>query len=432
MTKIAIIGTQFGDEGKGKIIDLVSPSFDVVARYQGGHNAEHTIMTPRGKEIILHLLPSSIIKPGIYNILLAGVLVDPLELTNEIKELRGLGYRVDPSNFGISNRTHMNLDFHKEYERMMEDKKGKDAVGTTMKGIGPTAITKYAREGLRFREFLNPDSFERYLESLPRSYRNWVQKIFKSSKPSGNIVAKGVDTCKYLDMYQEAQEFLRPFIVDEAGFLKKRKNDNWLYESAQGCMLDIDAGTYPYVTSSNPILPPSDTEERWGISKAYTTRVGYGNLPTQMEPDKEKFMRGRKGVTPGAEYGATTGRPRNCGWWDGVIAEYAVNVAAIDELDMTKMDRFDEFEKIKICIAYKYRDSKLTEFPVDRYVFEQVEPVYIEVPGWKKDTTNAREPGDLPQEFIDYLKRIEDIAGRKIHYASVGQKAEQTIDFSGY
>lgn len=416
MTKTAVIGMQFGDEAKAKMISylLKKKNYDIVGRYGGGRNAGHTQIDDKGNEIITHLVPAGILMPDIYNILLTGVILDPHGIVEEIEDLRKKGYKVDSSNFGISSRVQMTLEYHKNFEREQEERKGKDAVGTTMKGIGPTAVSTYGREGLRFEEFLNPDSFERFLKSL--------------SRKRGNIVPKRVHVKEYMEMYEDVVKFLEPFKVDEARVLEEGRRTNWLYEGAQGTLLDVWQGTIPYVTSSESSKSPQDTDETIGILKAYITRVGGGNLPTRMTPEEENVMRGVLNETPGAEFGATTGRPRNCGWFDAVASRFAASVGRIDKVALTKLDRLTGFPEIKVATAYRYRGSVTKSFPADRFVFEAVEPVYREFPGWAGDISGAREIGNLPQNARDYIKRIEDLTDRKISHVSVGQGAEQTIE----
>jgi len=430
MTKTAVEGMQFGDEGKAKVIDyfLITRDYDVVARYHGGGNAGHTQVDKHGKEIITHIIPSGIRKKSVYNAILSGVMVDPLGAVKEIKELREMGYKVNISNLGISERAQITLQYHKDFEKRQERKKGKKAVGTTMKGISPTAVSTYAREGLRFAEFVNPYYFEKFLESLPKSYKNFPEKLISMFRKSGNVVANGANVREYMEMYEHAMNFLRPFKIDEAEFLERMKNKNWLYESAQGALLDVVLGTVPYVTSSETCNPPADTDGIIGVSKAYITRVGGGNLPTRMELEEEKIIRGVRGETAGAEFGATTGRPRNCGWFDGVIAKFAAREGRVDNVFLTKLDRLSGFPEIKVATAYRYKGDIIKSFPAERLVFEEAEPVYREFPGWPDYIGDARGPGDLPRNTRDYVKRLEDMMERKITHASVGPKAEQTIE----
>jgi len=415
MVKRAIIGTQFGDEGKAKMIGyfVKTGDYDVIGRYGGGRNAGHSQIDDKGKEVINHLIPGGILHSGVYNVVLADVMVDPLGLIDEIREIEGKGHKVTPDNFGISNRAQMTLKYHKDFEEDSERMKGKDAIGTTKRGIGPTAISKYGREPVMFEEFLDPETFKTLLSSFSREH--------------GNVVAKSVNVDEYVDMYGKAIEFLRPFMVEEAEFIRRNKDKNWLYEGAQGIMLDVLYGSHPYVTSSTPYNPPSDTDERVGIMKAYITRVGNGNLPTRMDEKDERLIRGILKKTPGAEFGATTGRPRNCGWFDAVIARHSTSIGRIDRIALTKLDRLSGFPVIKLATAYKYKGSVIKSLPGNRFVFEKVTPLYKEVPGWMEDISHVREFKDMPSHAQDYVKGLQDFVECKISHISVGPRAEQTI-----
>ncbi len=430
MRRTAVIGMQWGDEGKGKVIDhlLRNEKYNVVARYGGGRNAGHTQVDEDGREAITHLLPQGVLKPNVYNLILADVMIDPLGLIEEMRELQEMGHHISPENLGISDRAQITLQYHKDFERKQERRKGRKAVGTTMRGIGPTAVSKYGREPLMFEEFVNPGSFERFLESLPKSYRNFPGFLRSLVTRSGNMVANGVNVRKYLEMYEQAADFLQSFKVNEAEIIERMKDKNWVYEGAQGILLDVLYGSIPYVTSSTPYNPPSDTNLRMGVAKAYITRVGGGNLPSRMEPDDEEKIRGIRGETAGAEFGATTGRPRNCGWFDAVATSHSVRIGRIDEMELTKLDRLSEFPTIKVGTGYKVGGDVITHFPADRFDFENARAVYEEYPGWMFDICNCREHGDLPQNAIDYVKRIEDMMRCKITNVSVGPKAEQTIE----
>jgi adenylosuccinate synthase len=429
MTKIAIIGMQWGDEGKGKVIDhlLSNEKYDVVARYGGGRNAGHTQVDEDGREAITHLLPQGVLKPNVYNLILADVMIDPPGLIEEIRELQEMGHRVGPENLGISDRAQITLQYHKDFERKQERRKGRKAVGTTMRGIGPTAVSKYGREPLTFEEFANPASFRRFLESLPKSHYNLPGFLRSLASRSGNIVASGVNVRKYLEMYGQSADFLRPFRTNEAEVVDRMKERNWVYEGAQGILLDVLYGSIPYVTSSTPHNPPSDTNWRIGVAKAYITRVGGGNLPTRMEPDGEEKIRGVRGETPGAEFGATTGRPRKCGWFDAVATRHSACIGRINEIQLTKLDRLSGFPEIRVGTGYRVRGGVIKHFPADRFDFEEARAVYEEYPGWPDDISGCREPGDLPRNAIDYVKRVEDMMRCEITSVSVGPKAEQTI-----
>jgi adenylosuccinate synthase len=417
MKRTAIIGIQWGDEGKAKIVShyLRGGDYGVVARYGGGANAGHTQIDRDGKEVITHVVPAGILTEGVYNLVLADVMVDPVGLMGEIRGLQEAGHPVSPSNLGISGMAQVTLRYHRDFEKESERRKGKDRIGTTMRAIGPTAVSKYGREGIRLAEFLDPESFERILRSF--------------SRERGNIVARKVPHRQYVETYGEAAGFLAPFMVDEAEVIRKMGDRNWLYEGSQGIMLDILYGSIPYVTSSTPHNPPPDADERIGVAKAYVTRVGEGNLPTRMDPPDEEAIRGIRGRTPGAEFGATTGRPRGCGWFDAVAARHAIAAGRIGSVDMTKLDRLSGFPRIRVATAYTHRGSRIEGFPADRFVFQEVEPVYHEFPGWEEDLSRARELEDLPKNAVHYLSALQDIMECSIGHVSVGQGAEQTIPF---
>jgi len=424
MTNVAILGQQWGDEGKGKLVHLLAPRFGVVARYQGGRNAGHTVYI-YGKPVVNHLVPSGILAQCCYNAILGDVILDPVGLKDEIESLRKMGYKVDSENLGISGLAHITLDFHKKYERLMEKRKGGGAIGTTMRGIGTTATGKAAREGLRFSEFVNPESFESYLESLPRSYRNFWEWLVTRFKRSGNIIARDVNITKYLEMYMGAQEFLAPFLVNESELIQQYGDKNWLFEGAQGCLLDLSKGTYPYVTSTNPANPPPAIDSYEGVYKAYVTRVGAGPFPTRMEPETEEPIRKK-----GNEFGATTGRPRNCGWFDAVAGIYARRLSRLNKMHIMKLDVLTGIPEIPVCIKYKYKGSYLGAFPEDRFVLEKVEPVYEIRKGWTKDIKNATERSDLQTETEDYVKYLEDLLECKANLISIGPNPEQTLHFN--
>ena len=416
--KRALIGLQWGDEGKGKLVTYYvnknSGSRLYVARYNGADNAGHTIFTPRGDEIVTHLLPSGIVSPNTYNAMLGGMYVDPLTLMEEIQNLQNRGYDITPVNLGVSGLAHVTLEYHIRLEKFEEMKRGSDAIGTTKKGVGPTAVDKYGRCGVRFSEFLNPDSFGK------------LMSVWKNGIGFPAFYAR-VD--EYPKLYAPAQEFLSQFSIDETELHRDSKGEDWLYEGAQAVLLDIDFGSYPFVTSSHVARPPADTDETVGVAKAYVTRVGGGPFPTRMDFFNESGIRGVKGITPGAEYGATTGRPRSCGWFDVPAARYAVAASGTDKIALTKLDVLGRLPALKICTHYDCNGETLHSVPANRFDFVDCKPVYKSVEGWcGQDFSNVRTFSDLPRAAQDYVELLEELVECPIKLVSVGPRAEQTIE----
>lgn len=412
--RTALVGLQFGDEGKGKYVTyfLTTERVDVDARYNGGGNAGHTIIAPNGKVLATHQVPSGIVFADVYNAMLHGMFIDPAKLKTEIEDLRAKGYDVDPSNLGISGLAHVTLGHHIELERLDEQRRGRGAIGTTFSGIGPTAEEKYGRRGIRFAEFVNPESFRRLLEAKSEELR-------QRGYPVENLDF-------HAETYAALQEFLSPFLIDEAELNRRKRNAAWLYEGAQGILLDPDFGSYPYVTSTHAGKAPRATVV--GVAKAYITRVGGGPLPTRMDEQTEALIRGERG-SAGAEFGATTGRPRSCGWFDIPAARYAVEIGGVDVVALTKLDVLSRVPVIKVCTHYDCDGRLLDTIPADRFELERCKPVYEEVRGWPGvDISGARILGDLPVEARDYLKMLQDALERPIEPVSVGPSAEQTIE----
>ena len=417
--KVALIGTQWGDEGKGKLVSSVlkKHGIKINARYNGGRNAGHTVVNENGREIGLHLVPTGIIYPNVYNVLLSGVYVDPLFLVEEIESLRELGYEVNKNKFGISDRAHVTLDYHFLLEDKNEADRGEKKIGTTRRGIGPTAVDKYDRRGIRFAEFLNEFSFEEILE----------ENLEQKSKELGVSLSYP----NYILKYQRSRDILKEFLMNEQSLKKEKGNLNWLFEGAQGILLGIE-GTYHYVTSSHPELIPARPDLTYGVMKAYNTRVGEGPLITEIRGEVEEILRGSKETLgEGVEYGATTGRARRCGWFDAVAANYALSVCDIDNLIITKLDRLSAFEEIQICDYYEYYEKKLSDFPSDRLILEKCKPHYITVKGWKKPREEIQEIrtfNKLPPEAQAYLKKLAKLVGKSPSMVSVGPKGEEIIE----
>ncbi len=442
MKVLAVIGCQWGDEGKAKVIDYILRNgyvdedgndyrdTHIVARYQGGANAGHTIVTPENKKVVSHLVPSGVIKPGIYNLLLPGVVVDPGLLVKEIDDWRKAGYPITRDNFGVDGRAGVTLKFHVERDLEKERKAGKKGIGTTGKGIGPTYVDRVERTGINFAEFVDSQSFRQALE--------W------------NVERSGteIDVEDYVRTYATARERLGRFLVDFSEVLDRNSSARVILEGAQGVMLDNEIGSYPFVTGSSPVRLPLDASHRVGIVKAYTTRVGEGPFPTELgdpelirgdKPDQklteedvrmafdgDELLMGRFLRLKGDEFGATTGRPRRTGWFDVPLVKYATVVGGIDSVALTKLDVLSGIPKIKVCTGYQLHGAP-TGIPMNRFGWYDLEPVYTEVDGWEGDIRSARIFRDLPGQAQEYVKFVEDLIGREIRLISIGPKAEETI-----
>jgi adenylosuccinate synthase len=422
MSVNVIVGAQWGDEGKGKIVDLLSEKFDIVARYQGGANAGHTVKVA-DKTTVLHLIPSGILHPNIICIIGNGVVLDPMALMEEIQLLEEEGIQVNGRLF-ISQNAHLIMPYHKLIDQASEEKQGADRIGTTGRGIGPAYVDKINRKGIRIVDLLNRQQFEKKLRQNIAEKNDIIRHIYgKSPLDVDTIVAEYLDFDKKID----------PFIKDVSVFINNAVDEgkNVLLEGAQGTLLDVDHGTYPFVTSSNPSsggactgvgIGPTKITGVIGVIKAYTTRVGEGPFPTELEGSDGEFLR-----EEGHEFGATTGRPRRCGWFDSVVARYAIRINGIDSLAITKLDVLDKFETIKVCTAYRFGDRILDEFPADLQTLQKCEPVYEEIDGWQESTGDIRSWEEIPSKARDYLDYIKSLAKTPIEIISVGSKRSQTI-----
>ncbi|MBI4323943.1 MAG: adenylosuccinate synthase [Chloroflexi bacterium] len=420
MANTILVGAQWGDEGKGKIIDVLTEWADVVVRTQGGNNAGHTVFIGRQK-YVLHLVPSGILRPGKICVIGNGVVVDPISLVEEIDGLQKLGVNVD-GNLFLSENAHLVFPYHRELDEQREMLKGKDKIGTTKRGIGPAYGDKAARTGLRMIDLINCDRFELLLKAKIKE-NNEILKAF-GAKP---LSFKAVHAA-----YRAVGDRLRPFVVNTVVKLHEamRRKDNILFEGAQGTFLDIDHGTYPFVTSSNTTaggactgsgVPPNRVDRVVGVMKAYTTRVGEGPLPTE-HPEIADLLH-----QMGREFGATTGRARRCGWFDAVATRHAAMVNGIDEIAVTNLDGLDTLETIKVCIGYRVGATRLDYVPNDLEAFSRCEPVYAEFAGWQTPTHDARQWKQLPIKARNYLKAIAELTGAKLKIASVGPERDQTI-----
>jgi adenylosuccinate synthase len=415
---LTVIGAQWGDEGKGKIVDLLTPRFSIVARYQGGHNAGHTVYV-KGQKFVLHLIPSGILHPGVSCVIGNGVVVDPQALFAEVDELRGLGIDVDGRLF-VSDRAHLILPYHRELDVLSEARRGERRIGTTSRGIGPAYEDKIARRGIRACDLFNPAGLE--------------EGVRENVKARNQIIRD--TTLDWRQVYDEllaAAERMRPWIVDTSLMLNRAIAGQRpiMFEGAQGTLLDIDHGTYPFVTSSNASaggvctglgVPPHAVGTVLGVVKAYTTRVGEGPLPTELLGEMGNRLR-----ESGQEYGASTGRPRRCGWYDAVAVRFSARVSGIDGLALTKLDVLDGLESISLCTGYRCNGAVLQDFPADLKLLTACEPVYEQLPGWSAPTRGARSYDQLPREAQAYVARLEEVTGVPAAIISTGSDREETI-----
>lgn len=423
MTVTVIVGTQWGDEGKGKITDLLSRDMDMVVRYQGGNNAGHTVVI--GTETFkLHLIPSGVFYNNVTCVIGNGVVVDPAVLLQEIKSLRDRGYAVN--NLKISSQAHMIFPYHRDLDAAQEQKHEAGRIGTTNRGIGPCYVDKYNRRGIRVGDFFNPEIFTQKLEWNIKE-KSFLLNDFYKYPVNYDINQIKNDFFGYFEQ-------LKDLIVEESTSIINDAisgNKRILMEGAQGTMLDVDQGTYPYVTSSNPIaggaccgagFGPQEIDEVIGVVKAYVTRVGDGPFPTEISGGMGDELRER-----GHEYGATTGRPRRCGWFDGVVMHHAGKVNGLTQLAITKLDILDPLGEISICTAYEYEGKKITDFPTDIVRLGKCKPVYETMPGWKEDITKITDYKHLPANAKKYLDRLAELAEAKVSLISVGAERGQII-----
>jgi adenylosuccinate synthase len=420
MANLIIVGSQWGDEGKGKIVDLFTGHFDIIARYQGGHNAGHTVIID-GKKYVLHLIPSGILHEDKICVIGNGMVIDPEALNREIEELRAAGTDCRGRLF-VSDRAHLILDYHRLVEKGDEDRRGDDKIGTTNRGIGPAYEDKMGRRGVRICDLFNPQALKKRLEDNLRLKKQLVPEI-----------ENYLDIKAVYEKVVKLGEELAGYFVDVSAFLNEQLDlgRSVLFEGAQGTLLDVDHGTYPFVTASSATaggactgtgVGPTRIDGVVGISKAYTTRVGEGPFPTELCDKTGELIREQ-----GQEYGASTGRPRRCGWFDAVVVNYSRRVNNLDSLVITKLDVLDVLDEIKICTGYRYKNDLLKSFPPDIDVLQQCSPEYVTVDGWKEKTDKIREYGDLPTLAKDYLNRLSDLVSAEISVISTGPDRVQTI-----
>ncbi len=422
MSCTVVVGAQWGDEGKGKIIDLLAAQADVVVRYQGGSNAGHTVHVGN-EQYVLHLVPSGILYEGKVNVIGNGVVVDPARLLDEIDHFEKRGVKVSGRLF-ISDLAHVTLAYHKRMDEARESKRGATKIGTTHQGIGPTYTDKYGRVGIKMGDLLDEPAFLRKVRHNLTEKNAFFREYYQVPE---------VAEAEIVDPYRAYLPRLKGLITDTVVLMRDavRANKRILLEGAQGTLLDVDFGTYPFVTASHPTaggacsgtgVPPTAIRDVIGVAKAYTTRVGAGPLPSALPPEEEERLRIR-----GREYGATTGRPRRVGWFDAVAVRRSASVNGLTELAVTKLDVLDHLETIPVCTGYRYQGTVLSDMPNRTEVIEACEPVYKNFPGWQAPTTGCRAWGDLPAKARAYLEALQELAGVPISIVSVGPKRDETM-----
>lgn len=421
MANVIVIGAQWGDEGKGKITDLLSHSADVVVRYQGGNNAGHTVVVG-DRTFKLHLIPSGILYPKTECIIASGTVIDPKVLLEEVDRLKELG--ISTENLFIAETSHVTMPYHRVLDRASEDQRAEHKIGTTGRGIGPTYADKSERVGIRMIDLMDEKRLAKKLRWAIEQKNIVLQKLYN---------LEPLDAEAIIEEYRGYADRLRHHVVDASLKIDAaiRERRNILFEGAQGTLLDLDHGTYPYVTSSNPVaggacigagVGPTCIDRVIGVAKAYTTRVGEGPFPTELHDEIGNHI-----GEVGAEFGTTTGRKRRCGWFDGVIGRYAVRINGLDCLAVTKLDVLDDLAEIKVCTAYEL-DGKVTrDFPSDARAFARAIPIYETLPGWKRSTSECKTVEELPTEAKEYLKFLADLTGTPIAIISLGASRGQTI-----
>ena len=421
MSTTVVVGTQWGDEGKGKITDMLSRQADIVGRYQGGNNAGHTVVV-EDKEYKLHLIPSGILYEDTKCVIGNGVVIDPKVLIEELDNLAQRG--IEANNLYLSSKAHVIMPYHRILDKAEENRKGDGKIGTTGKGIGPVYRDKIGRFGIRLEDLLDEEAFAAKVKEVVELKNLILTKVYG---------LEPLDAEEIIEEYLEYAEQLKPYIVDSSLMVNQQieQGENVLFEGAQGTLLDIDHGTYPFVTSSNPtsggVCPgsgvgPTKIDNVLGVVKAYTTRVGEGPFTVELEDEVGEHLREK-----GHEFGTTTGRPRRCGWFDAVIVKYAARINGLTGLAVTKLDVLDELEEIKICTGYKYQGEVITEFPTNEDILVNCDPVYETLPGWQEDTTEISNYDNLPANAKQYVDRICELTGVKLDILSVGPKRKQTM-----
>ncbi len=422
MPAIVLIGAQWGDEGKGKVTDLLGGQVDYVVRYQGGNNAGHTVVTPDGQKYALHLLPSGVLTPGCTPVVGNGVVVDPKVLIEEIDGLEERGLSCE--RLLISADAHLIMPHHRALDRVTERYLGSARIGTTGRGIGPAYGDKVARVGIRMQDLLDPGILRQKLDLVLREKNQVLVKVYNR---------KGIELSTVVEEYLGYAGRLRPYIADTRLILAQAlgRGETVLLEGAQATLLDVDHGTYPFVTSSNPTsggacvgsgIPPTQISQVIGVAKAYTTRVGSGPFPTGLTDDNGQHL-----LKVGQEYGTTTGRERRTGWFDAVVARYAVRVNGITDLVVTKLDVLSGLDKVPICVGYEVDGERLSEMPMTQTAFHHATPVYEEMDGWWEDVSKARTLDELPVNAQRYVARIEELCGSRVSVVGVGPGREENV-----
>jgi adenylosuccinate synthase len=422
MPAIVLIGAQWGDEGKGKVTDLLGGQVGYVVRYQGGNNAGHTVITPDGEKYALHLLPSGVLTPGCTPVIGNGVVVDPKVLIGEIDGLAERGLSCE--RLLISADAHLIMPHHRALDRVVERYLGSARIGTTGRGIGPAYGDKVARVGIRMQDLLDPGILRKKLELVLREKNQVLAKVYNR---------KAIDVEAVVEEYLAYAERLRPYIADTRLILAKalENGETVLLEGAQATLLDVDHGTYPFVTSSNPTaggacvgsgIPPTRISQVIGVIKAYTTRVGSGPFPTELFDDNGAHL-----AKVGVEFGTTTGRARRCGWFDAVVGRYAVRVNGITDLVVTKLDVLSGLPKVPICVGYEVDGQRVDEMPMTQTAFHHATPVFEELDGWSEDISKAREFAELPESAQRYVRRIEELCGARVSVVGVGPGREENV-----
>jgi adenylosuccinate synthase len=421
MANTVVVGAQWGDEAKGKIIDCLAHDKDLVVRWGGGSNAGHTVCVG-DQEYKLHLVPAGILNPKTLNVVADGVVIDPAGIVSELQGLKARGITCD--NLKISGNAHVILPYHRLLDQLEEARKGAKAIGTTGRGIGPAYQDKAARVGIRMREFVDTKIFPDRLAQILDIKNEVLVKLYGAEPLSAE---------KIVADYKEFAAFLRPYVDDTALVVARaaKSGKSVLFEGAQGTLLDIDLGTYPYVTSSHPSaggatigtgLGPTQIDQIIGVTKSYTTRVGAGAFPTELLDETGNLIRER-----GREYGTTTGRPRRCGWLDGVALHYATLVNGLTSISLMHLDVLSGFEEVKICTQYSFEGRAIDDFPSDQERLVRCEPIYKTVPGWKEDVSDAKTFDELPENVKKFVETVEKVAGVPVTILSVGRRRDQTI-----
>lgn len=420
MTSVVVVGTQWGDEGKGKITDFLSKQADIIARFSGGDNAGHTIQF-EGETYKLHLIPSGIFYADKRSVMGNGMVINPKSLVKELKGLQERG--VDTSNLRISNRAHVILPYHIHQDKVDEASRGDAKIGTTCKGIGPCYTDKVQRIGIRIADLLDKEVFEEKLRTNLELKNRLFTKFYE---------VEGLEFDDIFEKFYAYGQEIAPYVTDTSKILNDVMDEGGkvLFEGAQGVLLDVDHGTYPYVTSSNPVaggvttgtgVGPASINRVIGVSKAYTSRVGDGPFPTELFDEVGNQIR-----EVGREYGTTTGRPRRVGWFDTVVVRHSRRVSGITDLALNSIDVLSGLDTVKICVAYDYNGERITEYPANLHIIEQCKPIYEELPGWDEDITGVRRLEDLPENARKYVERVSELTGIRIATFSVGPDRDQT------